>query len=194
MLLANIIAGETMVKNCKEVALLRKHESPQEKKVKALGKFLDSLGISSIKTENIFKIFESLDSLKQNNNNGVSMEILKTINQKLIRTMQLAKYFIVDDTPEEIWHHFALNFDVYTHFTSPIRRYPDILVHRLLFNILEYGEKAREHSDKASMMEIMNKCNECKQASRKVSDGCEKVTVKLEIYYIFILRFSAAYA
>lgn len=175
MLLANIIAGEALVKNCREVALLRKHESPQDKKIKALKTFLDSLNIKGLKTSDLFAIFDSIAELKVSKQ--ISPEILSTIDQKLIRTMQLAKYFIVDDSPDESWHHFALNFDVYTHFTSPIRRYPDVLVHRLLFNILEFGENAREHTNKESMIEIMGKCNECKQASRKVSDGCEKVKI-----------------
>lgn len=162
-----------MVKNCEEIALLRKHELPQEKKIKALKTFLDSLNNPTIDTSNIFKIYETIENLKDSN--SISSGLLQVIDQKMIRTMQLAKYFIVDNTPDYSWHHFALNFDVYTHFTSPIRRYPDVLVHRLLFNILEFGEKARECTNKEYMIEIMNKCNECKQASRKVSDGCDKV-------------------
>lgn len=183
--MANIIAGETMVKHCKELALLRKHEPPQEKKVKALITFLDSLKIPEINTSNIFEIFRSIDHLK-NETTKISPEMMKTINQKMIRTMQLAKYFIVDEDPEFTWHHFALNFDVYTHFTSPIRRYPDVLVHRLLFNILEHGENAKEHVNKKFMMEIMNKCNESKQASRKVSDGCDKVNIYLFLIFHLI--------
>ena len=179
MLLANIIAGETLVKNCKEIALLRKHEVPQENKVKALKTFISSLNIEDIDTENIYKIFNSVEKLKTASK--LTPELLLTLDQKLIRTMQLAKYFIVDDTEEYLWHHFALNFDVYTHFTSPIRRYPDVLVHRLLFNALQFGEKAREHTNKEYMIEIMNKCNECKQASRKVSDGSDKVIFPVTI-------------
>lgn len=57
------------------------------------------------------------------------------------------------------------------------RRYPDILVHRLLFNVIKYGKDSINHTNKNSMMEIMEKCNQCKQASRKVSDGCEKVFI-----------------
>lgn len=50
--------------------------------------------------------------------------------------MEAASYFIVKDIPIEKWRHYALNFDVYTHFTSPIRRYPDVLVHRLLYKAI----------------------------------------------------------
>lgn len=48
------------------------------------------------------------------------------------RSMQLARYFSTGELDVEDWKHYALNVDRYTHFTSPIRRYPDILVHRLL--------------------------------------------------------------
>ena len=51
--------------------------------------------------------------------------------------LQTALYFCTGDLPEEQWRHYALNVAHYTHFTSPIRRYPDILVHRLLAAALE---------------------------------------------------------
>lgn len=49
----------------------------------------------------------------------------------------MALYFCVGDLPQEEWRHYALNVAHYTHFTSPIRRYPDVLVHRLLAAALE---------------------------------------------------------
>lgn len=54
----------------------------------------------------------------------------------MIRLMEAAKYFVVLESPPNEWIHFALNFDIYTHFTSPIRRYPDILVHRRLLKAI----------------------------------------------------------
>lgn len=86
---------------------------------------------------------------------------------------------IVQDTEESEWHHFALNFDRYTHFTSPIRRYPDCLVHRLLEKALLYGQDMESHVDSEYMINIMESCNTKKMNARRVSDGCEKIFMAL---------------
>merc|ERR1712178_279595 len=72
--------------------------------------------------------------------------------------MQQAEYFVYGTEGEDP-HHFALNFDYYTHFTSPIRRYPDVMVHRVLAALLdskdEYQEGSQAHDQIAT-------CNEKK--------------------------------
>ena len=59
------------------------------------------------------------------------------VKYEMIGLLEAADYFIIGKTAPKTWIHYALNAPVYTHFTSPIRRYPDILVHRQLASIIE---------------------------------------------------------
>lgn len=79
--------------------------------------------------------------------------------------MQQAEYFVV--SPEENPHHFALNFDYYTHFTSPIRRYPDVMVHRVLAALLEDPSEYQVADQAVEQVAI---CNGKRTASRKCQE------------------------
>ncbi|WAR14584.1 DI3L2-like protein [Mya arenaria] len=83
--------------------------------------------------------------------------------------MQNARYFCtgcIDD--ESLYHHYALNVPLYTHFTSPIRRYPDILVHRLLAASLDYcPEPSKSPGD---IHKLADNANDKKTAAKRVGD------------------------
>eukprot|EP00455_Lapot_gusevi_P002084 TRINITY_DN10808_c0_g1_i3.p1 TRINITY_DN10808_c0_g1~~TRINITY_DN10808_c0_g1_i3.p1 ORF type:complete len:229 (-),score=65.14 TRINITY_DN10808_c0_g1_i3:133-819(-) len=78
--------------------------------------------------------------------------------------------------PRAMWRHYALNMDMYTHFTSPIRRYADVMVHRLLSCTLD-GSLPRPTAEDVSR--IAKHCNHQKMASRKAQDQSSKVFLAL---------------
>lgn len=86
---------------------------------------------------------------------------MKALASILSRCMQLAQYFCTGDETltRDDWCHFALNVPMYTHFTSPIRRYADVIVHRLLMAALydQATEYTVEH-----VKTIVDHCNQRK--------------------------------
>ncbi|MEO1202969.1 MAG: RNB domain-containing ribonuclease, partial [Pseudomonadota bacterium] len=70
------------------------------------------------------------------------------ISMQMLRSLQHAEY-----TPENIGH-FGLALDAYAHFTSPIRRYPDLLVHRAIRHIVRGGKPGKYHYDKQAMTRL----------------------------------------
>lgn len=102
--------------------LYRIHEDPKVEKLQRFFEFLTNFGIVVKGTGNkvhpraLQEIVESIEGMPEET----------VISTMLLRSMQQAKYF------EESLGHFGLSADFYTHFTSPIRRYPDLIVHRLI--------------------------------------------------------------
>ena len=131
MLLANKKVSEFISKkNNKKTFVFRVHEEPQHEKIKELQNISKKFGYDlDIKTKQ--KTLESINKLLREIKGKKEQNFIDTL---AIRSMSKAVY-----TTDNIGH-YGLSFDYYTHFTSPIRRYPDIVAHRLLQHYLD-GKK-----------------------------------------------------
>lgn len=169
MLLANISVAEKISTAFPKSALLRSHPSPDLKKLEKVAQAIaeslpeaDKIDISSSGS-----IHSSLQRLEETFSG--SQEIVETITFMCTKPMNNAIYFStreVDDSSK--WNHYALSVSRYTHFTSPIRRYPDIIVHRLLIQSISADTAASIGTQ--SIEEIAAHSNERKLSAKNVQE------------------------
>ena len=165
MLLANRTVAEH-VSRLSVPFLYRIHEEPDQDKMEAFSDFVSTLGYSFVVSGKIRpkKIQRFLKSLE-----GKPEESL--INEILLRSLKKASY-----GPENIGH-FGLAFSHYTHFTSPIRRYPDLLVHRLLKEL-----QAREYTFKRQrkLISRLPKIGEITSERERLADEAERESIRIK--------------
>lgn len=165
-----LLANETVAEDYfwQEIPFVyRTHESPDEEKIKKLAIFINNFGHSmhiankEIRPKEIQKLLAKVE--------GTNEESL--ISRLALRSMKQAKY-----TPENTGH-FGLATTYYCHFTSPIRRYPDLQIHRIIKENLRgrMNESRCEHYEKI-LPEVAKHCSE----RERLAEEAERETVKLK--------------
>ena len=139
MLLANRTVAESVgkVKKGQKAKTLpyRIHDQPDPQKLERLREFVVKFGYRMKTTGNKTDLSKSLNKLMDDVQGKREQNLIETV---ALRAMMKAKYSVINIG------HYGLAFDYYTHFTSPIRRYPDTMVHRLLTKYEEGGRSANK--------------------------------------------------
>ena len=177
MLLANRSVAEFVATGCRGLGdgpakgrhkaktfVYRVHDEPNQEKIENLRNFIGNFGYRMGPASNGKEISKELNALFAAAKDTPEYNAIELLS---LRTMAKARY----DT--ENLGHYGLAFRYYTHFTSPIRRYPDMLVHRLLAHYLEGGESARQ--------DVYDKL--CKHASEReiVAAEAERASIKYKL-------------
>jgi len=151
MIQANVAAAEAL-EGKRAPVVYRIHDQPSREKLKNLREFLDSLDMKlappgDLKPAHFNRILAR----------AKTMPVPDLINEVVLRSQSQAEY-----NPENIGH-FGLNLRRYAHFTSPIRRYADLLAHRALVRALRLGNGGLEDSEAARLSEIAKQISDAER-------------------------------
>ena len=159
MIQANVAAAESLEQKRRPV-IYRVHAQPSKEKLTALAEFLESLDLSlpspgsgALKPAMFNRIMEA----------AKDQPVPELVNEVVLRAQSQAEYAV------ENYGHFGLNLARYAHFTSPIRRYADLVVHRSLIAALGFGEGGLRDEDAPRLGDV------CQQIS-----GAERIAMAAE--------------
>ncbi|MES5096710.1 ribonuclease R [Agrobacterium sp. BA1120] len=142
MIQANVCAAETLEQK-KQRLVYRVHDAPTIAKQEVLREFLNTIGYSLVKGGQV----------RANSFNGILARALDTPHQIIVNEMVLRSQSQAIYSPDNIGH-FGLNLMKYAHFTSPIRRYADLIVHRALVGSLGLGEGGITPQEEATLADV----------------------------------------
>eukprot|EP00189_Rhodosorus_marinus_P000488 CAMPEP_0113965028 /NCGR_PEP_ID=MMETSP0011_2-20120614/7511_1 /TAXON_ID=101924 /ORGANISM="Rhodosorus marinus" /LENGTH=1120 /DNA_ID=CAMNT_0000977483 /DNA_START=47 /DNA_END=3409 /DNA_ORIENTATION=+ /assembly_acc=CAM_ASM_000156 len=184
MLLANSSVARFISDAFPDFATLRRHPPPNPSGLEKVAKLCEQCLQENVNYGTSKELQESMERL----GTIVSEEQVRALDMLFTKPMLEAQYFCTGELPEDSWHHYGLAVPRYTHFTSPIRRYPDVLVHRLLQICIErVGHEVRDGPAKSlksdedvraavlgtssdSIEEILKNCNQKKTAAGQAED------------------------
>ena len=157
--------------------IYRVHGAPQMEKVQVLASFVRKIGfdlkLDRKGKESATVSSKALRELLQKVH-GTNVEFL--VNELVLRSMSKAVYSPSNDG------HFGLGFEHYTHFTSPIRRYPDLLVHRMLFEYEGARKKRKKLSAEriSAITNILGSVCQISNEREKIATEAERESIKLK--------------
>lgn len=179
MLLANVVTAKILLQNYPNLSLLRKNPPPSSYNISKAQANLEKFGKYKIKLNTSKSIAKAIFEINSKNLNPIIREYL---NYCLLNLLEPSEYIVSDQSHNEShYSHFALNFDLYAHFTSPVSRYPDLIVHRLLTSLVE-NDPIDEKSTKVNLLNICRKSNKNKRNGKIVQRKAE------QIFMLLILR------
>ena len=153
MIQANVCAAETLEQKSTPL-LYRIHDQPSDEKIAALMDFLPTIGLSWSKGQTV-----QAARFNRILNAAAKTEHAEIANEVILRTQAQAVY-----APENIGH-FGLNLARYAHFTSPIRRYADLVVHRALIRALKLGDDGQSDDERTRLSDIAEHITMCERRS-----------------------------
>ncbi|NVJ66186.1 MAG: ribonuclease R [Gammaproteobacteria bacterium] len=174
MICANVAAAEFILKN-KVPGVYRIHEGPSEERLEKFRAFLGELGLFLFGGQN-----PEPKDYRELHNSISERPDYELIQSMMLRSMMQAVY-----SPENEGH-FGLAFESYTHFTSPIRRYPDLLVHRIIKSILAEKESlvGTESGQSYSDAELVQLCEHSSMTERRADKATREVVDWLKCEYM----------
>jgi ribonuclease R len=169
MITANVQAARFLLRH-KIPAPFRTHETPPPDKLLALEEFLRGIGVR-INWRGRPKPMD-LEKLVQSIKGREDQHLIMAV---LLRSQSLAVYQAANTG------HFGLALDAYAHFTSPIRRYPDLLAHRAIHHVIE-RRKAQDYPIGREQMDKL--CEQCSHRSRRAEEAERDVNDRLKAIYM----------
>mmetsp|Transcript_1040 Transcript_1040/g.997 ORF Transcript_1040/g.997 Transcript_1040/m.997 type:complete len:414 (-) Transcript_1040:51-1292(-) len=170
MLLANLMVAEFLVDVCRDKAVLRGQLPPKEERVVDMIEYFEKVK-ADVDISSSLTTQKSFEKLKNSSNTALYYCCMR----KYFSNIREANYITRGTEDITQVRHHSLNFDLYTHFTSPIRRYPDLLVHRQLTLALEHKEHTREIMENIDYKTYVAYCSDRYLTAKYASSTCTKL-------------------